>query len=220
MLSQWHYAFSVGLLALYLLILARWHGGRSPRVVSGPADFAFLTFGLGGLVLFGPIGQALAKIFFVRPNALDWLALASGMTLAALLVSRRAWRRLLVYHVDAATLERALDDILTHAAGRFVRTIHGFEDPVQRRGIRVEASSRWMTASIEAYGHEPERMIQMLEGRLEDRLRTMVPPASKVGGLFLVGSALTLLLAIGGWLLTQPQTLAMLRGLLERLPGG
>ena len=220
MISHWHYAFSVGLLVLYLVILARWHGGRFPRVVSGPADFAFLTLGVGGLALFGPIGQALVKILFVKPNSLDWLALASGMTLAALLVSRRVWRRLVIYHVDAATLDRALEEILTHAPGRFVRTMHGFEDTAQKRGIRVEASSRWMTATIEAYGQEPERLIHALEGWLDDRLRTMSSPPSKVGALFLVGSALMLLLAMGGWLLAQPQALAALRGFIERLPGG
>ncbi|WP_406695820.1 hypothetical protein V5E97_32950 [Singulisphaera sp. Ch08] len=220
MISHWHHAFSVGLLALYLLVLARWHGGRFPRVVSGPADFAFLIFGVGGLVLFGPIGQTLAKMLFVRPNSLDWLSLASGMTLAALLVSRRAWRRLVIYHVDAATLDRVLEEILTRDSGQFVRTIHGFEDTTQGRGIRVDASSRWMTATIEAYGQEPERIIHALESRLEDRLRTTSPLASNVGGLLLMGSALTLLLAMGGWLLAQPRALAALRGLIERLPGG
>ncbi|AGA26877.1 hypothetical protein [Singulisphaera acidiphila] len=220
MISHWHYAFSVGLLVLYLVILARWHGGRYPRVVSGPADFAFLTFGIGGLVLFGPIGQTLARILFDKPNALDWLALASGMTLAALLISRRAWRRLVVYHVDAATLDRVLEELLTPDAGHFVRTIHGFEDPVRRKGIRIEVSSHWMTATIEAYGHEPERLIHALEGGLVDRLRTRSSLPSKVGELFLAGSALILLLGTAGWLLAQPQALAALRGFIERLPGG
>jgi hypothetical protein len=220
MISHWHYAFSVGLLALYFLVLARWHGGRYPRVVSGPADFALLTCGIGGFALFGPFGQTLARILFVRPNTLDWLSLASGMTLVALLISRRAWRRLVIYHVDAVTLDRALEEAFAHDGSRFIRTIDGFEEIAEKRGIRVESSSRWMTATIEAYGHEPERLIHSLEGRLDDHFRTTTLPPSRIGELFLGGSALTLFLATVGWLFTQPQAWAALRGLLERLPGG
>lgn len=220
MLSPWHFAFSVGLLALYLAVLARWHGGRAPRVVSGPADFAFLIFGIGGLVLFGPIGQALAKFLFVKPNTLDWLALASGITLAALLASRRAWRRLVIYHIDAPTLDRALEPLLTQNLGRYIRTIHGFEDSAQLRGIRVEVSTRWRTATIEAYGQEPEQLIHALEGGLDHRFRALSSPQSRISGLLLGGSLLILLLATGGWLLAQPQALAALRSFIGRRQGG
>ena len=222
MITHWQHAVSVGLLALYLLVLARWHGGRSPRVVSGPADFALLMFGIGGVALFGPFGQTLAKVLFVRPTPLDWLSLASGMTLFALLVSRRAWRRLVVYHIDAATVERALEAAFAReiGAGRVLRTMHGFEDLGRRRGIRIEHSPRWMTATIEAYGQEPERLIHTLEGLLVDQFRTMTLPPSKLGGLFLGGSVLTLLLAAAGWLVAQPQARAAFRVLIERLPGG
>ena len=41
--SRWQVAFSVGPLALYLYLLARGHGGRYPRVVSGLVDFALLS---------------------------------------------------------------------------------------------------------------------------------------------------------------------------------
>jgi len=220
MISHWHHAFSVGLLALYLLVLARWHGGRAPRVVSGPADFALLISGIGGLALFGPLGQTLAAILFDRPNTLDWLSLASGMTLAVLLLSRRAWRRLVIYQIDAATLDRALEDALAHEPGRFLRTLRGFEDPVYGQGVQVDMSPRWRTATIEAYGREPERLIHGLERHLEHRFRSVNLPPSRISGLFLVGAVLTLMVATVGWLFSQPQGWADFRGLLERLPGG
>src|SRR5262249_26865019 len=106
--SHWQLTASLGPLALYLFWLARAHGGRHPQVVSGPSDFALLALGLGGLVVFGPFGQVLVKILFGKPTALGWLTMTSGLALVAVLASRRAWRRLVVYHVDPDALERAV----------------------------------------------------------------------------------------------------------------
>src|SRR4051794_40915236 len=116
--SRWQVALSVGPLALYLYLLARWHGGRHPRVVSGLVDFALAGVAVGGMVLFGPLGRALVGVLFDRPAASAWLALASGLMLVALLTSRRATRQVVVYHVDAPTLEHALREALERCSGR------------------------------------------------------------------------------------------------------
>jgi hypothetical protein len=222
MSSLWQYALSIGPLAVYLVLLARWHGGLHPRVVSGRADVALLTFGLGGLVLFGPFGQTMTGLLFGRPappGSAGWLALASGLTFVALLLSRRASRQLVVYHIDAASLERALLETLEDVPGRYVRTINGFEDHSRARGVRVEVSSRWLTATIDAFGREPDRLIRELEGRLRRRFRETSSPRSRLGWVFVAGSGATLLLPLVGRLLTQPAARAALRAFFERLPG-
>src|SRR6266496_3436409 len=100
MTGQLPLSLAVAPLATYLFVLSLWHGGRHPRVVSGPADFALLAFGLGGLVVFG---------------------------LVATLLARRSLRRLTVYHVDPEALVRALRETLDQVPGHFVRTLRGFE---------------------------------------------------------------------------------------------
>src|SRR5437016_1562493 len=99
-------------LAGYLYLLAVWQAGRHPRVISGTTDVALLALGVGGLVLYGPFGQLLARRLFGHPGPVPWLIL----TLAALLVvswlTRGASRRLVIYHVDATALERALGEAL------------------------------------------------------------------------------------------------------------
>jgi len=222
MITHWHLAISVGCLALYLGVLARWHGARYPRVVSGPADFALLIFGLGGLALFGPFGKMLASGLFGKPDPLDWLSLASGMTLTILLLSKRAWRRLIIYHIDPATLDSVLEEEFAQETGlgRPVRTIHGFEDRARGRGVRVDASRRWMVATVEAYGEEPERCIQSLERRLARRLEAVPVPPSQTRRIFSTGAGLAAMLALAALVLGQPHARAVFRALLQRLPGG
>jgi hypothetical protein len=195
------------------------HGGRHPQVVSGPVDFALLSLGLGGLIVFGPFGQALGKILFGKPTALGWLTMASGLLLVAILTSRRAWRRVVVYHVDPATLDRAVLASLAQLPGRFQRTVNGYEDASRKQAIVVESSSRWMTATIEAHGHEPERFVHDLHAHLRRQFRAAPAPPTRLGWTLLALSTLTMLLPSIVWLLGQPHARAALRVLFERRPG-
>ena len=200
-------------------MLAAWHGGRHPRVVSGPLDFALLAVGVGGLLTFGPFGQVLARAFFGKPNLLDWLTLISGEGLIATVLARRALRRLAVYCVDPETLNRALREVLDRGPGRYVATLGGFEDRVEARGLSVEVSPRSRAAVIEAYGHDPEELINELAPRLEEGLRGVTMRPSPLPWILSGLWALSMLAFVTSLFLAQPQARAALRALLERLNG-
>jgi hypothetical protein len=220
MATRWQIALSVGPLAFYLVTLARWHRDKHPRVVSGPADLGLLALGIGGFAVFGPLGQALVVFCFGRPSPLGWVAVASGLALVGLVASRRAWRRVVVYHVTAQALDRALDETIDQLGGRYVRTLLGFEEPAGGSGVLVEVSPRWSVATLEAYGRDPERLVRGLETRLRRRLRTVEVPASPAGGLFLAAALLVAAAPLVGWLCTEPHAREALRVLFRNLPGG
>jgi hypothetical protein len=220
MAYHWQYAVAVGPLALYFFVLAIWHGGRYPRVVSGAADFLWLAFGVGGLVLFGPFGQAMARRLFGEPSTIGWLILvsASTLTLFGVALSGRFARRLVIYNADPATLDQALEEVLGRSD--FVRTLKGFEHTASARGVSVEASRRSRTAVIEAFGKEPGNLIRYLEPRLVHRFHESAPRPSSVAWLFLGVSAISLAVPMIGWILGKPQTQEAFRFLLERISGG
>jgi hypothetical protein len=219
MAYHWQSALAAGLLAAYFFILALWHSGGRPRVVSGPADAALLGFGLGGVVLFGPFGQTLGKILFVNQGVLSWLTLASAISLAALLLSHRVWHRVVIYNIDSAALEKALGEVLETVGGRCVRTLRGFEDPNEKRGVTVEMWPRFRTATLEAYGREPEGLAHDLGKTLRRRLAAVRSPASGTAWVFLGATALVLVAPMTGWILHEPVARNALRALFERLSG-
>jgi hypothetical protein len=219
MTGQLPLSLAVAPLATYLFVLSLWHGGRHPRIVSGLADFALLAFGLGGLVVFGPLGQGLARILFRRPALLDWMALASVFGLVATLLARRSLRRLTVYHVDPEALVRALRETLDQVPGHFVRTLRGFEDRSRARGLTIEVTSSLRAAQLEAFGTDPEGLIQELRPRLRLRLRRVEVPPSQVAWWLLGGSGLLLLIPMARFFLNLPQAHDALRVLIERLQG-
>ena len=212
-------ALTAGPLAFYLAVLASWQGGRHPRVVSGPLDFALLVVGVGGLLTFGPFGQLMARALFGKPNVLDWLTLISGEGLIATVLARRALRRVAVYCVDAESLSRALREALDRGPGRFVATLAGFEDRVEARGISVEFTPRSRAAVLEAYGRDPEEFMNDLAPRLQDGLRGVLMPPSPVSWIVSALWGLTTLTFITSLFLAQPQARAALRALLQRLNG-
>src|SRR5207237_1409207 len=97
----------VGPLALYFYVLAAWQAGRHPHVVSGPLDLAFLAAAVGGLLLFGPVGQALAALLAGQSGVVVGFVVLAALAAAATLL-RQASRRLVVYHIDPAALHQAL----------------------------------------------------------------------------------------------------------------
>lgn len=208
----------VGPLAWYFYLLAVWQTGRHPRVVSGALDLILLALGISGLVVFGPLGELLIRIPSGRSEPgrrLVWTMLA---ILVVSILARRSSRRLVIYHVDPEALESALHDSLGLEA--YVRTADGFEDREHTRGIRVEVSPRWQSAVISAFGNDADGLIRELGPRLRMRLRTVHARTTEVPLIFFGLAALTMLVPLTGYLLTQPHARAALRGLLEHLRGG
>lgn len=209
-----------GPLAFYLYVLAIWQGGARPRVVSGAVDAALLSVGIGGLLTYGPFGQLVVAMIFGAPTAIHWVAMTSAMVLAGLGMVRAATRRVVVYHVGPEVLDQVMEDVLDLRTDRYVRTFGGFEHRSRTHGLRVHVSPLFGAAVIEAIGQEPERTIQELGGKLKARLdRAPVPPATTATILYGL-SALTMLVALTGLLMTQPRTREALRVLLQKLQGG
>lgn len=157
-------------LALYFFVLGVWQSGRNPRLVSGSLDAFLLTVGLGGLLVFGPVGDLAVHWFFPQPNLAAWLAVASGLGLIALYFMARARVRVHVYKVKPKALLVAVERALSRVMVSPTRTLEGFEDTNQRRGVRVESSPRFGTGVVEATGEYPDAMIARLTPILREEL--------------------------------------------------
>ncbi len=213
----WQYALTVGPLGVYLWVVAFWQGGRHPRVVRGPVDSGMLAFGVGGVLAFGPVGQAIARFLSPDPGLPQWAFLVSGLALWGCLIAWRAGRRLVVYHVDADRLISALADVLSRTGGRYVKTMAGFEDVRVARGVRVEATRRLRCAVVEAHGVDAARLIREIGPALEQRLRAETTRRSPIA-LSLYGvSVLVLVAPLVGLYLRRPRNRAVLRP--ERIKG-
>ena len=218
MTSPVQLVLTVAPLAVYLYLLAIWQAGRYPRVISGALDVSLLALGVGGLLLYGPFGQLVARMLFGRPDLVHWLILTLVANLIVWSLARRSSRRLVIYHVGAEELEDALAEVFEPET--FLRTLIGYEDRNQAQGVRVEVSPRWQSAVIEAFGSDSSGLIRRYEPRIRERLRAVPAETTGVAAVFFGLSALTLLVPLTGSLLTQPRARAMLRVLLERLHGG
>lgn len=215
MAYHWYHAFAVGPLAWYLFLLGVWHGSTHPRVVSGAADSASLAVGIGGVVLFGPFGQMFGILVFGKPTFLSWLIMTSGWALLAVAGAWSAGRRLLVYHIDRGTLEGVLEEMLEPVG--FTRTLQGFEDPPSCRGVSIEHSEWSKTATIQAFGREPERLTQSLQADLVLRLKSVESHPTRIAGMFMALSALTLGIPMVCWILAEPWVRDAARMLFERV---
>ncbi len=214
-------ALAVGPLAAYFAALGALQGGRRPVVVPGPIDFLLLATGLGGLIVFGPVGLVLVRSLFPAPSPWAWLALASAYGLFVLLWAPRGARRLVVYHVDPESLRTAVREALMVLPGAFTPTVRGFEDREHGRGLTVEAGARLRAGTVEAYGDRSEPLIAELAPLLRARLRRQAPPVPGRLALLWFGlSALTLLLPVAAQVLGRPQVMEALRALMDRLRGG
>jgi hypothetical protein len=217
--SPWLYALTVGPLGFYLWTIALWHSAQHPRVVSGLVDYCLLALGVGGVLAFGPFGQFVTRALFGKPDVLDWLAVVSALGLVASLLARRSLYRVVVYHVDSATLLSSLEEALGEVEGRFTRTLSGFEDRQRGRGLMVDATPRLRSAVVEAYGNGAEALIQAVRPLLRQRLRRIAVGPSPAAPVFYGLSLLVMLAPLIGLFLTQPKAREALRVLLERLRG-
>jgi hypothetical protein len=217
MASPLQYLLTVGPIGVYLGILGYWQSRRHPRVVRGSIDFGLLAMAIGGLLAFGPLGDLAASILSGRTASapVDRLIVVTLLGLWGCLLARNAVHRLVVYRVDADGLTRALEEVLGHLDGRFVRTLSGYEDRSSPRGVRVEMTSRLRCAVVEAYGRDPEGLIRQIRPRLRRQLEGLRLPPSRVAPLLYAGSLLALVLPAAVTRMTQEQALEILRALLR-----
>jgi hypothetical protein len=213
-------ALAVGPLAVYLYVVAIWQSGRHPRVVAGVWDYVLLLFGVGGLVLFGPLGWLLVtQAAPGRPTVLHWLALASALGLLAVPFLPRAFRRIVIYNIDPATLDSALRETLESIAGSFVKTVRGYDDASQRRGLDLEIHPWMRTAVVETHGNGAEPLAKTLLHGLDERLRQSATGPSRIAW-GLLGVSLSLIAPVVVLLLLRPQAQAVWRAVMHRLNGG
>jgi hypothetical protein len=214
-------ALMLGPLAVYLYVIAVWHGGRTARLVAGPVDYGLLLFALGGLLVFGPVGRLLVSraVAFGSPNGWAWLMVGSALSLLAIPWIPRSFRRLVVYNVDPETLDQALRAVVRELPGEFTRTLRGYEDQEHQRGLGVETTTWFRTAVIESYGSDAERLIRQLGRRLSEHLHAPSARPSAITWV-LLGLCVALVAPVLALLLSRPQAQAVLRVLIERLHGG
>jgi len=214
-------ALMFGPLAIYLYVIAVWQSGRSPRVVSGPLDFSLLLFGVGGLLVFGPVGRLLAgrAAAFGTPSVWAWLMVSSALGLLALPWLPRSFRRLAIYNVAPEPLAQALREVLKELPGAFEPTLKGYESGEHQQGLIVETTRWFRAAVVEAYGDHSENLIRRVRSGLNDHLSGSMTRPSPVAWLML-SLCLALILPVLGVLLSRPQAREVFRVLLERLHGG
>ena len=207
-----------GPIAAYLANLGIRQAGRRPKVVSGPVDSAFLGFALGALLAFGPVGRALTA--GLRANlVLPVLLCALGLFL--MLLSTRSRRRLTIYNADPNLVDRVLRQAIDALPGQYARTLRGFEDRDGARGLTVEASAKYRTAEIEAFGAGAEALISAIEPPLRRALASEAWPKNlSLARFWLSLASLTVTAPLAVSLLSGPHVRVMLRALLERIRGG
>src|SRR5262245_11650943 len=206
-------------LAIYFFLVGLWRSGRSPRVIPGPVDFGLLVFGIGGLVAFGPIGEAVVRALFPTPSVWAWLAVATSIWLLALLWAPRTGRRLVVYNVRRDALRHAIEEIAQGLPGHFAATLRGYEDASSGRGLAVDVG-RARTATVEAYGEKPDAFIAAIAPDLRDRLRGAAPQTTVATAIRFALSTLCLLAPLTSVLLRRPEVREPLINLILRIKGG
>jgi len=172
------------------------------------------------VLAFGPCGDLIARLLFRRPDWLDRFVIVSALGLCATVLARKALHRLVVYHVDPESIRRLVEDALNSCCGRFVPTLSGFEDHEQRLGVHIEVTKWWDCALIEAYGSNPEGLIQQLRAELRPRLLGAKRRPSQLSHVLYIASILVMLVPLTSLFLSQPHTREVFRVLLQRLRGG
>lgn len=221
MSSALSFALVVAPLVVYLYVVAVWQSSARPEVVRGWVDLAALLFGLSGLVVFGPIGQALLeRVTFAHTTGFGpRLALLGSLALLATPWLPAALRRLIVYNAEPDTVQAALRAALERLPGEFVPTLRGYEDQAGKRGLHVETTTWSRATVVEGYGTGARTLIAQVRAELLQRLPVPRRRPATVAWVLLF-LCLALLVPLFGTVLSRPQTREMLRVLLNRLQGG
>ena len=199
--------------AIYFLVLGRRRSGRFARVVSGSIDATWLTFGFGGFVVFGPIGQTL------------WSGASGFWSSAALATAGAASRRsgsaraarLVVYNVAPETFDDALREAIVETRATMVKTVRGYEDPVGGVTFIVDNGRHSRTAELSAEGPGCERRLRDLDPRLRKALARRPADKAVFAWNDFVLANLILAAPVVLVLLTQPQAKADLGRWIDRM---
>jgi hypothetical protein len=211
-------ALSATPLAAYFYALGVFHSGRRPRLVSGPVDVGLLAFGLGGLVAFGPFGQAvLGRMAGEHAGWLAWSIWVSLVVLWALVLAGSATLRVTIYHVSPQDLDRAVRQALEGLDGRFSSTLTGFEDAARGSGVMVKAIRFLRSGSVVAYGRNPDVLMRELGPRLRAALAQLPQRASGVSHSMFGLACVTMIIPISGFFLANPRAKEALRTLMHSL---
>lgn len=210
-------------LALLFLIVGSWRIRPRPVVLSGHSDFLLLAFGLGGLIVLGPIGEVLVRSIFPAPTIWAWLAIASFYLLLVLLWLPRSHRRMVIYNLDPASVASVVSSALSARPdlGVFQPTMHGFEEASHRRGIRVERGLGGQTTVVESYGEGALLLTSALLLELRSRLAKTPTKARNqlLGMAWLTLAVATIIAPFAASLIDRPRVVAALRAFLEKLQG-
>ncbi len=205
-------------LAAYFYTLGVFHSGRRPRMVSGPVDVGLLTFGVGGLVAFGPFGRAvLARLIGEATGPVAWIIWIGVVGLWSLLLAGSASLRVTVYHVDARELDEAVREVLGDLPGTFTRTLNGYEDIKRGSGISIKTLRLLRSGAIEAYGREPDVLIRELKPGLREVLDRRPQPSSLVSHAMFGLACLTMLIPVAACFAANPRAKEALRVLFQSL---
>jgi hypothetical protein len=205
-------------LAAYLYTIGLFHGSSRPRVIPGRLDFGLLAVGVGGLVAYGPFGQAfVGRVAGANAGWTAWLAWTAVVGVWALALAAGAGRRVAIYNVGPAELDRAMVEALSMPDWRFEPTLDGYEDVARRLAVRVKASSRFHAGSVEARGQEPEAFLRAILPRLRSALARQPRRPSPVSHALFAGSCLVMLAPMVGYFMAYPRAREALRALMQGL---
>ena len=205
-------------LAAYFYALCVFHGGRRPRMVSGPVDVGLLTFGVGGLVVFGPFGRAvLGRLVGEGAGPVAWTLWIGVVGLWSLVLAGSASLRVTIYHIDAGELDQAVRDALKQLPGSFSPTLNGYEDVIRGSGIAIKPLRFLRSGAVEAYGREPEVLIRELKPKLREVLSHRLQKGSMVSHAMFGLACLTWFVPVAAYLAANPRAKDALRILLHTL---
>ncbi len=218
MTSEMQIVLTATPLAGYFYTLCILHGGTRPRMLTGPVDVGMLTFGLGGLVAFGPFGRAvLGRMVGDPAGPVAWTIWLGVVVLWSVVLAGSAALRLAIYHIGPGELERAVADALEHVEGHFVPTLHGFEDTKRGVGVTLKSVGWLRSGGISAYGHDPDILIRELKPYLKATLARFPQRPSRLTHLMFGLACLSMLVPFSTILLANPRTTNALRALLDSL---
>ncbi len=205
-------------LSLYFYVLAGLQNGRRPRVLPGPLDFALLALGVGGLIAFGPFGQAIVvRLFGPEPTVLAWTIWVGVLVLWALVLGGSASRRVVIYNVGPESVDVAVPAALAELGGNFVRSVHGYEDAERHQGVHVQVHPGLRAASVETFGRDPEALMHELRPHLRAKLRDIPTTSAAVSGAFYALSTLTMLIPLLAFLWVDPRAANALRAVFQKM---
>ena len=197
-----------GPLAIYMLLLGTINLARRPLVVRGTRETLALGLALLGLAVVGPMQLFMPQEAATRFGNLVWLLLLGFYLLCLTLAVLLSRPRLVIYNVEPDALRSALDETARRIDPDATWAGKALSMPLARVHLHVESFSPLANASLVASSDD-----QSLGGwrRLETALRAKlrhVPSAAQPRGVWLLVWGLVILVALGVWVVEDPQTIA------------